>query len=67
MKATDKVKEINDFLAAMSGRDRVKSIETNTCSWCGQPANEFFDELSKKEYRISGMCQKCQDNIFNTD
>lgn len=24
----------------------------------------FRDALSEKEYRISGMCQKCQDEFF---
>lgn len=27
----------------------------------------FRDELSRKEYSISGLCQKCQDKFFNTD
>lgn len=25
----------------------------------------FRDELSLSEYRISGLCQKCQDGIFD--
>jgi len=24
----------------------------------------FHDDLSVREYRISGMCQKCQDSVF---
>lgn len=28
-------------------------------------ASEFKDELSRKEYRISGMCQACQDGLFD--
>lgn len=24
----------------------------------------FRDEISKKEFRISGLCQKCQDSVF---
>lgn len=31
---------------------------------CGKPINHFRDEQSAKEYRISGMCQKCQDAFF---
>lgn len=26
--------------------------------------NEFKDSLSKKEFKISGMCQKCQNKVF---
>lgn len=29
--------------------------------------NTLKDELSKKEFRISGLCQKCQDDIFNNN
>lgn len=46
------------------GRGRVDSIITATCVRCGQPATEFKDELSKKEFTISGFCQSCQDIIF---
>ena len=31
---------------------------------CGGPATSFKDDISAKEYRISGFCQKCQDNFF---
>ena len=36
------------------------------CPFCKKPINEneFRDELSKKEYRISGLCQHCIDKIF---
>lgn len=34
------------------------------CPTCGEPVSEFRDELSKKEYQISGMCQSCQDEVF---
>ncbi len=47
-----------------SGRKRVDSIKQDTCSWCGEPATEFNDELSRREYTISGFCQSCQDKTF---
>lgn len=34
------------------------------------PAEGFFmfrDELSAKEYYISGMCQSCQDSVFGIE
>lgn len=53
---------------------------TTSCPTCGKPpmnmsgtshANafpnggfQFRDELSAREYYISGMCQDCQDDIF---
>jgi hypothetical protein len=46
------------------GRDRKESFENNKCISCGGPAIEFRDELSKKEFKISGLCMKCQDEVF---
>lgn len=37
------------------------------CAGCWKPVGEFRDELSKKEYQISALCQTCQDLIFGTD
>ena len=28
---------------------------------------DFRDEISKREYSISGMCQTCQDEIFQSE
>jgi hypothetical protein len=39
--------------------------ENEICIDCKQPITTFKDELSKKEYEISGWCQRCQDEIFN--
>lgn len=38
------------------------------CSWCGKEfecsEEEFKDELSEREFKISGLCQDCQDKTF---
>ena len=47
-----------------SCRIRVESIKADICNWCGKPATQFTDELSRKEYNISGFCQDCQDKTF---
>jgi len=41
-------------------------IQAGWCATCSGIIREedFRDELSKKEYSISGMCQSCQDQIF---
>jgi hypothetical protein len=67
MKATNKASEIETMLTNISGRSRVASVANNTCTWCGGPAVEFRNKISLREYRISGMCQDCQDKIFGTD
>jgi len=45
------------------GLDRDKITE-DICTFCGAPASDFKDDLSRKEYSISGFCQKCQDDTF---
>jgi hypothetical protein len=59
--------EIDRLLSDLSGTNRPAMIAANLCAWCKQPATEFTDELSKVEYTISGLCQKCQDETFFTD
>lgn len=58
-------------LTSMFGYDRRKSIKADRCApppiGCGGIANTFRDELSRKEFAISGLCQKCQDSVFGTD
>jgi len=39
----------------------------NTCPLCKTKItclNDFRDNQSVKEYKISGMCQNCQDGVF---
>lgn len=42
------------------------------CPFCSEHIDEsnpraFKDRLSAREFRISGLCQKCQDKIFHSD
>ncbi len=46
------------------GRSRTLAIAGNGCVKCGESAVDFRDEISKKEFGISGFCQACQDDIF---
>jgi len=62
-----KTPAMNEFLENLFTYPRLVSIEGNTCSNCGESGVEFTDELSRREFSISGMCQKCQDNFFNHD
>ena len=53
-----------DSAMSLFGRSRRLAIAGNQCVKCGELAAEFNDELSRKEYGISGLCQCCQDGIF---
>lgn len=45
----------------------MSAIDKGLCPCCRNPIGEFRDALSRKEFGISGMCQKCQDNVFGSD
>lgn len=48
----------------------IPKFEIGSCRYCGKKnvlSTGFRDELSKEEYKISGMCQECQDKVFGVD
>ena len=63
---SEKSEGIEEVLKTLNptGIDRRTAIEQNVCAWCGKPASEFRDELSRHEFTISGFCQGCQDEAF---
>lgn len=40
------------------------ALNAGLCPTCSGEVGEFRDDLSIKEFSISGMCQKCQDSVF---
>lgn len=71
MEPTKKSPEIQDLLDVVAlqafGRKRSETMGSEKCVMCGEDAKEFNDALSQKEYRISGLCQKCQDETFGDE
>ena len=61
---THKSEGIESFLRDILGVNRRQAISEDVCAVCNGPAMEFKDDLSRKEYTISGMCQDCQDKMF---
>jgi hypothetical protein len=47
----------------------VDMINNKMCPFCQKVINmnNFRNEISKKEYKISGLCQECRDKIFGKD
>ena len=56
-----------ELLKAAGFSSEVAMVEQRLCPFCGEAIDEskFRDELSRKEFTISGLCQKCQDDVFN--
>ena len=46
---------------------KTESVKTpQICPFCGHEINmaQFRDVISVKEFHISGLCQRCQDEVF---
>lgn len=45
----------------------IRRHAEGTCVICGVSVNvnALRDELSRREYQISGLCQECQDGVFD--
>jgi hypothetical protein len=55
-----------DAFAQMAfGRDPQECYAQGICVSCGDDATVFADTGSRREYEISVMCQKCQDDFFD--
>lgn len=78
LKPTPKAKGIEDFLTDMAGESRQQAMYEGRCIkppiGCGRPVlaeidpsrvdeGAFRSELDMKEYTISGLCQRCWDEI----
>ena len=44
----------------------TEAKEIGICPFCKNDIvmDTFRDDVSKREYKISGLCQKCQDEIW---
>jgi len=56
----------NEMMKNLGFKKEVEAVESSFCPFCKKPVTmeEFKDEMSKSEFRISGLCQKCQDEMF---
>jgi len=46
--------------------EQMKLVADGKCPLCGADIDlkSFRDELSRREFKISGLCQACMDKIF---
>lgn len=49
--------------------EHVDAVKAGKCPFCKNEIkmDEFRNEISRKEFKISGICQKCQDDFFGKD
>ena len=61
---TEKSSVVESAISGIFGKNRRSYILAGKCIITGEDAGPFRDELSEKEYQISGRGQKAQDQIF---
>jgi len=60
-----KLQRLKDTAARnLNGMTKAEADAKKVCVSCGEPITGFKDQLSIREYTISGLCQKCQDEVF---
>ncbi len=62
MNEMDQHKE--NLAMTLFGRSRALALAGNQCVKCGATQLEFRDVISEREYKISALCQNCQDLFF---
>ena len=65
MKPSPKHPQIEAFLDLAFNRTNM--IRSDRCVSCHGHASYFRDDLSAREYVISGLCQRCQDEVFASE
>ena len=64
---TSKAPAIDLVISGMTGKSREQQIAAGMCMVCPGEAKVFKTDLDRSEYRISGMCQECQDKVFGKE
>ena len=63
------MQSLNELIRALSEPDVSMrdsyARSTNTCKICGKSARRFRDSISEFEYKVSAICQRCQDKFFS--
>lgn len=56
-----------DIMRTLGFNKEVDLKEAGRCTSCAKVVNrlDFEDALSEKDYHITGLCQKCQNKIYN--
>lgn len=71
MKKIKRSKQLQNFLDNFAkkafGKTTGEAQKENVCVFCGKGIKGFRDYISEKEYRISGSCQSCQDEMELTE
>ena len=56
-----------DIMRKLGFGKEVDLVKEGKCPMCSQVVdqNDFKDTINHREFKISGICQECQDQIFS--
>jgi hypothetical protein len=66
-KPEPKSKAVTDMLDTFFNRSTSILNSQCTNTQCAEPNLNFKNEISQREYTLSGLCQNCQDDVFGKD
>jgi hypothetical protein len=58
-----------DIMRKAGFGEAIDNIKLGLCPFCNNKIvfSQFRNEISRREFGISGLCQSCQDETFNQD
>ena len=60
-----RLQELIEILSDQNVENRSFSARSDvTCKICGGPAKAFSSKITKMEYTISSICEKCQEYYY---
>lgn len=68
VKINEQLIELTKFMNEIMGGDLdidIVRLQCGLCPQCGNDIDGFRDMFSLKEFEVSGLCQECQDRIFD--
>ena len=66
IKLSPKSADVTSLLEQLTGKPR-DGMQCATCESTKVNSEDFRDNLSRREFSISMMCQACQDSVFGDD
>ena len=58
-----------EIMKSVGFEKEVENVEKGICPFCKEQVkmSTFRNERSKREFKISGLCQECQNKMFGID